>query len=487
MNVIKKTRSLCPECLQVVDAIVYEEDGRVYITKTCPQHGEYKDVYWSDYELYKQVEKWGIVGRGVENPQRRREKGCPYDCGLCENHKTCTVLAIIDVTNRCNLNCPICFAHAGAVGYLYEPSQEQIREMLRNLRSLRPTPPTALQYSGGEPTVRRDLPELVAMAKEAGFRHVEVNTNGLILAKDLEFYKSLLDAGMSTIYLQFDGLSDDVYVKTRGVPLLDVKLKVVENARKLGHDSIVLVVTLVRGVNDHQMGDIIRFAAKNCDVVRGINVQPVSITGRINREEREKMRITIPDFMKLCEEQTGGAIKVSDFRPVPWPVPLARAVGALKGKNYPEFTAHPHCGVATFFLVEEDGSIVPVTKYADVDKLAENFWEVYKLASEGKRFRAYLKLMSASGNIKGKLKRQLLSVLIKGSYDVLGKLMRSMVLLGCMHFMDPYNFDLERVERCCIHYALPDGTIRPFCSFNSIHRPAVEKAFSRPLPSKQGG
>ena len=483
MRPIKRTKSLCPECLQVVEALVYEDNGYVYISKSCPQHGEYTDVYWSDYELYRWAEKWGVLGNGISNPQKKREKGCPYDCGLCENHKTCTVLGIIDVTNRCNLNCPICFAHAGAVGYLYEPSLEQVRQMLKNLKSVRPIPPTALQYSGGEPTVRKDLPELVAMAKEEGFRHVEVNSNGIVLAKSLEYYKSLLDAGMSTIYLQFDGLTDDVYVKTRGVPLLDLKLKVIENARKLKHDSIVLVVTLVRGVNDHQLGDIVNFAAKNCDVVRGVNVQPVSITGRINKAEREKMRITIPDFMKLCEEQTKGAIKVSDFRPVPWPVALAKAVGALKGKNYPEFTAHPHCGVATFFLVEGD-NIVPVTRYADVDKMAEDFWEAYRLASEGKRFRAYLKLIKTAGRVKGKLRRRLLSVLIRGSYDALGQLMRKMVLLGCMHFMDPYNFDLERVERCCIHYALPDGTIRPFCSYNSIHRPVVERALSVPYPIK---
>jgi uncharacterized radical SAM superfamily Fe-S cluster-containing enzyme len=283
----------------VVEALVYEDGGCVYISKSCPQHGEYTDIYWSDYELYRWAEKWEVVGNGVSSPQRKREKGCPYDCGLCENHKTCTVLGIIDVTNRCNLNCPICFAHAGAVGYLYEPSSEQVKQMLKNLRSVKPIPPTALQYSGGEPTLRKDLPELVAMAKEEGFRHVEVNSNGIVLAKNLEYYKSLLDAGTSTVYLQFDGLTDDIYVKTRGIPLLDLKLKVIENARKLKHDSIVLVVTLVRGVNDHQVGDIVKFAAKNCDVVRGVNVQPVSITGRINREEREKMRITIPDFMKL--------------------------------------------------------------------------------------------------------------------------------------------------------------------------------------------
>lgn len=164
MNFIKKTRSLCPECLKVLEATVYEENDVVYIKKVCQEHGEYSDVYWGDYKLYRWAEGWGFVGDGLQNPRTRSIKGCPYDCGLCPNHKSHTVLAIIDVTNRCNLTCPICFAYAGAVGYVYEPSKEQIKAMIENLRSNKPVQVDALQYSGGEPTVRRDLPELVAMA-----------------------------------------------------------------------------------------------------------------------------------------------------------------------------------------------------------------------------------------------------------------------------------------------------------------------------------
>ena len=482
MNIIKKTRSLCPECLKVLEAIVYEKNNVVYIKKACQEHGEYSDVYWSDYQLYKWFEKWSYIGDGLQNPRTESLKGCPYDCGICPSHKSHTVLAIIDVTNRCNLTCPICFAYAGAVGYVYEPSKEQIKAMLKNLRSNKPVPADALQYSGGEPTVRRDLPELVAMAKEAGIKHVEVNTNGVVLSRNIDFFKKLIEAGTSTIYLQFDGLSDDIYVKTRGVPLLDVKLKVVENARKLGFDSIVLVVTLVRGVNDHAMGDIVRFAARNSDVVRGINVQPVSICGRIDREGRERMRITIPDFMKLCEEQTDGAIKVKDFRPVTWPIPISKAVGALKKRRYIEFTAHPHCGAATFFIAEDGGKrIKAINRLADVDKFAEAMWKAYEEAAKGHRIRARIKMLGSLRHVKGSLLRSLmLNVLISGTYGALGKVMRRMVLLGCMHFMDLYNFDLERINRCCIHYATVDGRIIPFCTMNSIHRQPYELKHSFP-------
>jgi len=484
MKVLRKTKSLCPKCLRVLDAEVYVDDEKVVrIRKKCPEHGEFDEVYtFSDYELYQWAEKYAHNGFGVENPLTKTVKGCPYDCGLCPNHKSHTVLAIIDVTNRCNLKCPVCFANAAATGYVYEPSLDQIREMLKTLRSLKPVPPPALQLSGGEPTVREDLPEIVRMAKDLGFEHVEVNTNGLVLAENIEYYKSLLDAGMSTIYLQFDGLKEEIYVKLRGLPLLDKKLKVLENARKLGHESIVLVVTLSRGVNDDQIGDIIRFAMENSDVIRCINVQPISFSGRASELERSSMRINTSDFMKLVEEQTEGLISRYDFRPVPSVVPISRAVGALKGKKYVEFTTSPFCGVATFLVKTGENEWKPITKIADVDKFFESMEEVFRKAESGSRTRAYLKALSSLKYVKfGLLKNLILPVLREGSYKALGKFMRNVIMIGCMHFMDVWNFDLQRVERCVIHYALPDGTVRPFCSYNNIHRDSVEKRFSIPL------
>jgi uncharacterized radical SAM superfamily Fe-S cluster-containing enzyme len=325
-------------------------------------------------------------------------------------------LAIIDVTNRCNLRCPVCFANAAASGIVYEPTQQEIRAMLENLRRNDPVPATALQFSGGEPTVRKDLPDLIRMAKELGFRHVEVNTNGVVLSQSVDACKALVDAGVSTVYLQFDGLTSEVYQFTRGKDLLDVKMKAIENCRKAGLDSIVLVVTLIKGVNDHQIGDIIKFATENFDVVRCINVQPVSICGRIRQEEREKMRITIPDFMKLCEQQTDGKIKVSDFYPVPTVVPVSQAVGALKHKRYVEFTAHPHCGMATYFFVEK-GEIVPITCYGNVDKFMRTMQKVYDDASKGHTTRAKLRLFFGTlRHVKFSLLRKyILPVLTSGS------------------------------------------------------------------------
>ncbi|MBS7605054.1 MAG: radical SAM protein [Candidatus Bathyarchaeia archaeon] len=481
MRELKHTKSICPECLKVLDAVIFEENNIVYIKKECPEHGFFQDIYWSDYELYERAKRFDFIGNGLENPRTIIKNSCPYDCGICPQHKSHTALAIIDVTNRCNLRCPVCFATAGTTGYVYEPTLDEIKSMLVNLRNNKPVPADALQLSGGEPTVREDLPEIIKMAKELGFKHVEVNTNGLRMALDKNYCRTLKEAGMSTVYLQFDGLTPEVYKFTRGIDLVEVKKKVIENCRKVGIDSVVLVCTLIRGVNDRQVGDIIKFAAENFDVVRCVNFQPISLCGRLPVEERMSMRITIPDWIKIVEEQTGGQIKRTDFYPVPTVVPISRAIGAIKGRRYVEFTAHPHCGMGTYIFVE-DGKIVPITRYADVERFIESMEKIYDDMRMGHSLRAKLRLIGALRYIKfGMLRKYLWPVLKTGSYKTLGDLHRKMILISAMHFMDPYNFDLERVQRCLIHYAIPDGRIIPFCTMNSIHRPIIEKALGIPL------
>jgi uncharacterized radical SAM superfamily Fe-S cluster-containing enzyme len=481
MKEIKNTKSICPECLKVLDASIFEDERKVYIKKECPEHGSFQELYWSDYDQYLRAEKLRYDGDGLNNPRTETVNGCPYDCGICPEHKSHTALAIIDITNRCNLTCPVCFANAAAAGYVYEPTKEQVTGMLENLRANDPVPATALQFSGGEPTIRNELFDFIRKAKELGFRHVEVNTNGLRLSQSVDYCRELKEAGASTIYLQFDGLTPEVYKFIRGVDLLDTKMKAIENCRQAGIHSIVLVVTLVKGVNDNQLGDIINFAVDNFDVIRCINVQPVSLCGRLPQKERDRMRITIPDFMRLVEEQTEGKIKVSDFYPVPTVVPVSKAVGALQDKRYVEFTAHPHCGMATYLFVE-DGKITPITRYANADKFVGAMNKVYADASKGSKKKAKLRLLGAARHVKFSfLRKYLLRVLTEGSYNSLGNLQRKTILLSSMHFMDPYNFDLERVQRCVIHYAVPDGRIIPFCTMNSIHRPEVEKKLGVPI------
>jgi uncharacterized radical SAM superfamily Fe-S cluster-containing enzyme len=493
-KLLKKTKSLCPECMKVVEAEVVEKDGKALIRKKCSKHGSFEDVYWSDAQMYKRTQKFARVGKGIENPRTKEEKGCPFDCGICPNHKSHTILGIIDVTNRCNMRCPICFANAAAAGYVYEPTFEQIVEMIHNLRANTPVPAPGLQLSGGEPTLRDDLPDIIRAAKKAGFPHVEVNSNGLRLAQDLNFVKKLVDAGVSTIYLQFDGVTPEPYKITRGQDILEYKLKAIENCRKAGITSIVLVVTLVKGVNDHQLGDIIKFAIKNIDVIKCVNVQPVSFAGRISQKDREKWRITIPDFLKAVEKQTGGQIAASDFYPVPCVVPVSNFVEAYKGKSYVEFTTHEHCGAATYVL--DDGKIIPITRFVNVEKLfklLDKYTEDLKRGGFGAKTKVIAKaLKDVPSTIdmrkapKGfNLLKIILNVLRTGDYSYIAEFHERALMIGCMHFMDAYNFDLERVERCGIHYAVPDGRLIPFCTMNSIHRPMVEKKLGVPISKRE--
>jgi len=483
----KWSASICPVCFRKIPMRIYEENNVIYLEKVCPEHGKFEDVYWGDAEYYKWFEKkWNVaryIGNGLEKPHSQIDRGCPFDCGLCPQHKTHTILGIIDVTNRCNMACPVCFAYAGAVNYVYEPSYEQIVDMIKLFRSNSPWAANALQFSGGEPTLRNDLPELIREAKMAGIRHVEVNTNGIRLAEDLDYYKRLLDAGMNTIYLQFDGLREEIYFKLRGRGgLIDIKNRVIENARKLGHKSIVLVVTLAKGINDGDLGDIIRYAVDNRDVIRCVNIQPISMAGRARKEEMRNMRITIPDAIKLIEEQTGGAISRWSWRPVNWPLPIAKGMEIIKNRTYPEFTLHPHCGAATFIVVGEDGTFTPITELVDVDNFANIFWEMYYLGIKGHSRRAKLETVKLLPMVKNELIRKLLKdVVTKGSYEALGKFMYNIIMIGIMHFQDVWNIDLDRVNRCGIHYATPDGRIISFCTFNSIHRTLVEEKFKQPV------
>nr|MDO8134524.1 radical SAM protein [Candidatus Njordarchaeum guaymaensis] len=476
------TKSICPECLKVIDAKVKEKGGKVIIEKTCKEHGTFTDTYWSDAEYFKKAVCDDFPGAGVENPRTKTKHGCPYDCGLCPNHKSHTALALIDVTNRCNLHCPICFANAATAGYVYEPSLDEIREILVNFKSNRPVPAPAVQFAGGEPTVRKDFPEIVRTARDVGFTHIEVATNGIRIARDLDFAKAVKKAGLSTLYLQFDGVTPEPYKIARGRDLFPLKLKALENCRKAGLHSIVLVPTVVRGVNDNQLGDILRFAIKNKDIIRGINFQPVSITGRINKEERAKMRITVPDIAKLLEQQTDGMVKESDFYACCSTVPLSRVLGPLTGKPGVEFSCHPACGAATYLFIEEDGTVNPITHYVDYHGLIK---ELNKRQREGTLEGQLLEVVEKF--VKDESIVDMLQTLFtEPSYEALGKYSRSSILVGSMHFMDPYNFDLDRVSRCVINYGVPakegvPGPIIPFCSMNSIHRPVVEKALGVPI------
>ncbi len=400
-------------------------------------------------------------------------------------------MANIDITNRCNLRCPICFANAAESGHVLEPSIEEIRQMLLNLRSNRPFPCPAVQFSGGEPTIREDFPEIVKMAKEVGFPQVQVATNGVLLAKDPDYAARLKAAGLSTVYLQFDGVTERPYLIARGYNALPQKIQAIENCER-AHLGIVLVPTLVRNVNDDQLGGMIDFGVKHIGVVRALNIQPESFTGRTDLKDLAAQRITIPDVLKRIEEQTQGEICASDFYPVPFVAPVSEFVSAWSRRHQVEFTCHPACGAATYVFVS-GGTKIPITRFVDVEGFLGYLADVSaKLRDRPGRLtksRVLLNIARSFGRFVDeekkppelKVRSLLLSILGSGTYSSLGEFHSKTMMIGAMHFMDPFNFDLQRVKRCAIHYAIPDGRIVPFCSYNTIHRAEVESKLGVPI------
>ena len=297
-------------------------------------------------------------------------KGCPYDCGLCSNHQSAPNICLIDITNRCNLTCPICFANASAKGYIVEPTFDQIVQIMKHFRSMKPIPAVLLQLSGGEPTIRDDLPDIIRKGKELGFTELMVTTNGVRFGKDPEFLKKCQEAGMNCIYLQFDATdAPEVWKKIRGVNLWPLKKRVIENARKAGFFGIVLVPTVAKGVNDNQVGNILDYARDNSDVVSGIIFQPVSLTGRISFEELMDIRYTTSDLKVAINKHTNGAI--GQFYPIATTAKMTQLLAWFDEMPAFSMTSHQDCGFATIVIVNDKDEWEALEDYFDVTGLVK--------------------------------------------------------------------------------------------------------------------
>lgn len=488
---IKKTKSLCPLCNAVLDADIVEEGERIWIVRRCPEHGSFRNLYWSDAEMYKRFDEYEVIGKGIANPQVYADPGdCPTACGLCNNHKSGTLLANIDMTNRCNLDCDFCFANAKACGFVYEPSFDQVVQMMKILRTERPVPTPAVQFSGGEPTMRDDLVELVRIAKELGFSQVQVATNGVKLAQDINLVQDLKDAGLSTVYLHYDGVTRETN------PFLSMSEKAIENCSKL-RMGLVLVPTVIKGRNDHEVGAIIKYAAKHIDVIRGVNFQPVAFTGAASEDNVKKERITIPDLAECIENQTEGVIRKDHFYPIPCVLPISDLVETYTGKPQIRFTTHQHCGAATYVFVTENG-LLPINKMLDVDGFFDAIIHMVDNLKKGGSINKYMTLLDGVKNMHASVKkgeegntaqfwRMLTQTLTSHDFEALKEFHWNALFIGTMHFMDKYNYDLSRVQRCCIHYATPDGRIIPFCTYNSgpVWREKVWREFAQ-SPTSEG-
>jgi uncharacterized radical SAM superfamily Fe-S cluster-containing enzyme len=312
------TESLCPHCLRRIGAHRVQIDDSVYLEKSCPEHGSLEKVLlWTNtpwpyeawnrgYDLHPLHDSSSKNGTG--NPE---SEGCPYDCGICMHHEQATCTAILEVTDTCDLHCPICFT-ASPRGTAIGPDPSQIEEMLKTVRDERGICP--LQLSGGEPTLRDDLPQIVSLARGMGFDHIQVNTNGIRLAQDICFGQKLKDAGTTDFFLQFDGLTDAVYSRIRGATLLQTKLQAVARCAEL-KVGVILVPTLVRNVNEDQIGSIIAFAKKWVPTVKGVHFQPMTYLGRYPHAPLNDDRILIPEILTRIEEQTAGELRAENMVP----------------------------------------------------------------------------------------------------------------------------------------------------------------------------
>lgn len=488
IKILRETTSVCPVCLKKIKAVVAEKNGKVVIIKECDEHGKVNDTYWARADIYHKAEEY-------KKPSSKPfQDNCPTGCGVnkCNKHISTTVMAVIDVTNDCDLRCPICFANASKPEDHYKPSLATVKKMLKFLKDQDPHP-LAVMFAGGEPTIRDDIVEIVKMAHDLKFM-ILLATNGIRMSNEPELVKDLKKAGLNIVYLQFDGVTDSPYQKLRGAKLLPNKLRLVELCRK-NDIEIILVPTLQGEINDNEVGDMIKFAAKNVDIIRGIVFQPMSFTGRTPESVKRKNRIDNSLLAQRIEEQTNGMIMEEDLFPVSVMVPPLKIMNSFLSKIWPPFTPSPYCGLWNWILVSKRGKhmFTPINRFLKFESFMSDLKILNQLIEKKKvsKIGIYLRLLFASFRSLDwrKVHREagllnavktLMQIHTDPSYDSLGYIRRRLLLIGCMAFMDPYTFDVERAHHCVIHYTTPDNQIIPFCVYNMLYRKQIEKQFSNP-------
>lgn len=506
------THSLCPECKAVIRARKYIDEGKVYMEKDCEEHGYFRELLSPDAEFYMNVFTYRFAdGRGLSNPvvQADPDRHCPENCGLCNQHHSHTCMANVDLTNRCDMRCPVCYANANTMGYVTEPPLEEVRKMLRVLRDRKPVPTKVVQFAGGEPTCHPDFVEIVQMANDMGFEHVQIATNGKNMS-DYKFAERCVKAGLKTLYLQFDGVTDDVYKRMRNENMFETKLKCIEVCRHVGL-RVALVPTVIKGINDHQVGAIVRFACDNADVVTAIAFQPVCFTGRLPQKDREEQRYTITHLAKDAAAQTNNVMPLANWFSLGSTQPISLLSQAMTGKPAFKVSCHPDCGAAGYLFVnpEDSSEVKALSDFLDVREALAGFQNLaikleerkkawwYKLLEKLGLARSQNLFIGGAGALSvikkhfhsekaptGLTFKRLIGVMDgykdtnRGRHpDAEKTISYGSIMVGGMHFQDAYNYDVERVRRCVIHHVAQNGKMYPFCSYNSgpYHRQRVEE------------
>ena len=454
------TLSLCSRCLRRVDAKVVFEGDQVFMLKRCPEHGPEKVLIADDVEYYRNSRNYA---KRSEMPRRfnaRTHFGCPYDCGLCPDHEQHSCLTIVEVTDRCNLACPTCYAESSPHHGRHR-TLEEIEKML-DLVVANEGQPDVVQISGGEPTVHPQFFEILNIAKKKPIRHLMLNTNGIRIAKDPAFVERL--AGYMPdfeVYLQFDSLNPAALESLRGENLLDVRMRALENLNKTNL-STTLVVTLQKGLNDHEIGPIIEFAlAQKC--VRGVTFQPTQAAGRFDGFDPATDRITLTQVRKEILRQSP-VFQAEDIIPVPCnPDALAMA-----------------------YALKIDGQVFPLTRYLNPQDILDNSRNTIVYEQDERLHRHMVQLFSTGNSVECATDElhSIMCCLPHVSAPNLGydNLFRIII----MRFIDAYDFDVRAIKKSCVHIVSPDDEkIIPFETMNLFYRDPAKRAHLEKLRAEQ--
>jgi uncharacterized radical SAM superfamily Fe-S cluster-containing enzyme len=469
--------SLCGTCFRRVDAKIVFEDDNVYMLKRCPTHGFQRVLIADDVDYYRRCRE--VFLKPPEMPQHYNtpvKYGCPYDCGLCPDHEQHSCLSLLEITDVCNLNCPICYASSGTHRTTHR-SLEQIERML-DMIVANELEPDIVQISGGEPTIHPQFFEILDAAKLRPIKHLMVNTNGVRIATDEAFAKRLATyMPRFELYLQFDSLQRDPLMQLRGADLRSIRQKALERLNELGI-STTLVVTVERGVNDSELGEIVDYALTQ-PCARGVTFQPVQQAGRLGNYSAAEHRLTLTEVRRRILEQTT-VFKPEDIIPVPchpdslamgYALKLAGQVSPLTSLIPPEVLIN---GAANTIIYEQDKGIRA--------HLADNPGLLAKAVSNPVKDGLF-KLFSTNHSPQSQAStlRDLLCCIpqLLAPQDLTyNNLFRILIV----QFIDADSFDLRSIRKTCIHIAHPDGErLIPFDTFNMFYRDDLEQTRLAPL------
>ncbi len=440
------TRSICPTCRRVIDGHVLIRDNKVYMRKRCPDHGMFESLIYGDAHAYTNSSKFNKPGTIPLAFSSEVSAGCPHDCGLCPDHQQHACLGIIEVNSACDMACPLCFSDAGPG---FNLTLEEVEDILDHLVATEGNP-QVVQFSGGEPSIHTQIVPMMRAAQHRGIPNVMLNTNGKRIAADDRFLAELAEV-RPNIYFQFDGFNSETYRLIRGEPdILPQKLKALDRLAEIDC-TVILVPAIERGVNEHEIGKIVRFGLDH-PAVKGINFQAAFHAGR-HRPHNPMQRVTNPDIIKLIEDQTEGLFRTSDFIPVP--------------------CCFPTCNSVTYAYIDEARKVTPLPRILNVDDYLD-YISNRAMPDLGAEIRRALEGLWSSSAVLGseKVAREFAFScsacgLPDGGLDVKG-LSNFIFMIMLQDFMDPWTFNQKNLMKCCKEFLLPGGKQIPFCAYNTV-------------------